>query len=257
MRRRTDYLFIRSHSLDNADEPRLYRHRSLWAADTTFLTVSGWAHFEESFLRRQPYAFLGRIGHVRAFLNMERRIKVPAFAAEYVDAVSARDWRGTLRGWQDFAVSKDGDQAAFNLPKGPMVKARVVKNVSYFITNYVLVYATLTVYGVVSDAYNLFISSLLGGCWYFVVKVFPTLTNTPSINGKKITQQHLYMLTGAASAVIGFILLGEIFWSVLTVGTIFNLGHAAFRIPSYRDSNKTKSDEEEALGNDDAVPDAI
>ena len=56
---------------------------------------------------------------------MERRIKVPAFAVEYVDAVSARDWRGTLRGWQDFAVSKDGDQTAFDLPKGPMIKARV------------------------------------------------------------------------------------------------------------------------------------
>ena len=138
-----------------------------------------------------------------------------------------------------------------------MIKARVVKNVSYFITNYVLVYATLTVYGVVSDTYNLLISALLGGCWYFVVKVFPALTNTPSINGKKITQQHLYILTGAASAVIGFILLGEIFWSVLTVGTIFNLGHAICRIPSYRDSNKTKSDEEEALGNDHAVADAI
>jgi len=188
---------------------------------------------------------------------MERRIAVPAFAAEYVDAVSTRDWRGTLRNWEDFAAPKDTNQPAFDIPKGPLVKARVIKNVSYFITNYVLVYATLTVYGFVSDTYNLLISALLGGCWYFVVKIFPTMKNAPSINGKKLTQQHLYIACGIVSAITGFVLLGEIFWSVVCVGTIFNVAHAVSRVPSYRDSNKTKGDEEAALGIDEAVPDAI
>ena len=76
-----------------------------------------------------------------AMSEFRSRLQVPAFATKYVDAATGRDWRGTLRSWEDFASApvsneQDGKQIpAFNLPDGSQVKNRVIRNISYFITN--------------------------------------------------------------------------------------------------------------------------
>ena len=191
-----------------------------------------------------------------AMSEFRSRLQVPAFATKYVDAATGRDWRGTLRSWEDFASApvsneQDGKQIpAFNLPDGSQVKNRVIRNISYFITNYVLVYATLAVYGIVSDFTNLIFAGLVGLLWYYVVSIFPTIENPPAINGKKIKQELLYKIAMFISIVVGFFLLGEIFNWVLTFGTIFCLVHAVFRVPSYndRDRKSKTADEESALG---------
>ena len=114
-----------------------------------------------------------------------------------------------------------------------------------------MVYSILTVYGIVSDVYNLFMAFALGGMWYFVVNIFPTL-RAPSINGTKITQKHLYILLICVSAIVGFVLLGEIFYMVLTFGSVFSFAHACLRVPSYHDSRKVKTektDEDSVIDN--------
>ena len=184
------------------------------------------------------------------------RLQVPAFATKYVDAARGRDWRGTLRSWEDFASApvsgqEDGKQIpAFNVPDGSQVKNRIIRNVSYFVTNYVLLYATLAVYGIVSDFTNLVVAGLVGLLWYYVVSIFPSIENPPTINGRKINQELLYKVAMCISIVVGFFLLGEIFNWVLTIGTLFCLVHAVFRVPSYndRDRKSKTADEESALG---------
>eukprot|EP00943_MAST-04B_sp_MAST-4B-sp1_P005501 g5501.t1 len=171
-------------------------------------------------------------------------LKVPEFATKYYSTIQQHDWKGTLRSWEDFATAPqkaDGEVQipAFNIPNGEQLKPRIMRNFSYFVTNYILVYSILTVYGIISDTYNLFMAFALGGMWYFVVKTFPNL-KAPTVNGTKITQKHLYILLICVSAIVGFVLLGEIFYMVLSLGTLFCLLHASLRVPSYHDNRKMK-----------------
>eukprot|EP00945_MAST-04E_sp_MAST-4E-sp1_P000873 g873.t1 len=195
--------------------------------------------------------------------DIRSRLQVPEFATKYVDAATGRDWRGTLRSWEDFASAPAADEKsgrqlpAFNAPSSPQLKNRVIRNISYFVTNYVLVYAVLTIYGIVSDLTNLVIAGIMGVLWYYVVVIFPT-TEAPIVGGLKITQEHLYKISMLASVIIGFFLLGEIFNWVLTIGSIFCLLHAVFRVPTYNDRDRKSkiTDEEEALGSAIELDDA-
>ena len=190
---------------------------------------------------------------LRSRLN---NLNVPEFATKYYSTIQQHDWRGTLRSWEDFATAPQKEDGgvqipAFNIPTGEQLRPRVIRNISYFVTNYVMVYSILTVYGIVSDVYNLFMAFALGGMWYFVVNIFPTL-RAPSINGTKITQKHLYILLICVSAIVGFVLLGEIFYMVLTFGSVFSFAHACLRVPSYHDSRKVKTektDEDSVIDN--------
>ena len=67
-----------------------------------------------------------------------------------------------------------------------------------------------------------------------------------------ITQKHLYILLICVSAIVGFVLLGEIFYMVLTFGSVFSFAHACLRVPSYHDSRKVKTektDEDSVIDN--------
>ena len=104
---------------------------------------------------------------------------------------------------------QDGKQIpAFNLPDGSQVKNRVIE-IYVFYNNYVLVYATLAVYGIVSDFTNLIVAGLVGYCGIMYLD-FPTIENPPAINGKKIKQELLYKIAMFISIVVDSSCLGEI-----------------------------------------------
>merc|ERR1711990_76048 len=155
-----------------------------------------------------------------------------------------RDWlakrRASLR-----PVGTFFNTANFQVPPSAgRLSKRLVKNIDYFQSNYVLVFLILVLYCLISSPLLLIVIAGTGGAAYFAsVK---NETRKIAIAGHEVTLAQQYAAMGTAS--IPFFLLagagGGVFW-VLGASLFFITAHAAFY--NY-DALEVPEDQEQLVG---------
>ncbi|GIY60549.1 prenylated Rab acceptor protein 1 [Caerostris darwini] len=142
-----------------------------------------------------------------------------------------------IRPWSQFL-----DVKMFHIPASfPKCTARVVKNVEYFQSNYIIVFIGLIVYCILTSPLLLIaIAALLGSCYIIRLK---NETREISLFGQKLTLAHQYALVSICAFPLFYIAgAGQVVFWILGASFFFIMLHATLYdrpVPSEEDELKT------------------
>ncbi|CAL1266473.1 unnamed protein product [Larinioides sclopetarius] len=147
-----------------------------------------------------------------------------------ITSPAAKEWllsrKERIRPWSQFL-----DVKMFHLPASfPKCTARVVKNIEYFQSNYIIVFIGLIVYCILTSPLLLIaIAALLGSCYIIKLK---NETRDISLFGQKLTVAHQYALVSifafplfylAGAGQVVFWILGASFFFIMLHATLYQL----------------------------------
>ncbi|GBL92140.1 Prenylated Rab acceptor protein 1 [Araneus ventricosus] len=145
-----------------------------------------------------------------------------------ITSPAAKEWllsrKEKIRPWSQFL-----DVKMFHMPASfPKCTARVVKNIEYFQSNYIIVFIGLIVYCILTSPLLLIaIAALLGSCYIIKLK---NETREVSLFGQKLTVAHQYALVSifafplfylAGAGQVVFWILGASFFIIMLHATLY------------------------------------
>ena len=160
--------------------------------------------------------------------------RMKTFGANAAGLLRERDWIRTLRGPRVFAgVGDDGTLNGWSSPSGSDARMRLQKNFGFFISNYLLICAILTSYCILTDLALLFWVVLVGGAWFYALRVHKFAVI--DLGSVTVNSNHQYFGLVFLTSILLVFFVGPSFLWVLTVTSILAAAHAVFRTPSYDD----------------------
>ncbi|GFY62919.1 prenylated Rab acceptor protein 1 [Trichonephila inaurata madagascariensis] len=171
---------------------------------------------------------------VRTFLNNMSTVALP------LNSPVAKEWllarKEKIRPWSQFL-----DVKMFHIPTSfPKCTTRVVKNVEYFQSNYIIVFIGLIVYCILTSPLLLIaIAALLGSCYIIKLK---NETKEIALFGQKLTLAHQYALVSICAFPLFYLAgAGQVVFWILGASFFFIMLHATlYEVPPTSEEEELK-----------------